>query len=42
MTRYTVKINVELVERNEAVSDISIEQRDGEIFNKKKELDSIA
>ena len=42
MTRYKVKISVELVECNEAVSDIPIEQRDGSFSMVISEKDAVS
>ena len=42
MTRYKVKINVELVECNEAVSDTPTEQRDGSFSMVISEKDAVS
>ncbi len=42
MTRYKVKINVELVECNEAVNDIPLEQRDGSFSMVISEKDAVS
>ncbi|MCI5122938.1 MAG: hypothetical protein D3925_00295 [Candidatus Electrothrix sp. AR5] len=42
MTRYKVKINVELVECNEAVSDTPSEQRDGSFSMVINEKDAVS
>lgn len=42
MTRYKVKISVELVECNETVSDIPIEQRDGSFSMVISEKDAVS